>query len=221
MAAIIIRRCEWAGYSVQNSRVHALTDDQMFRTVLLIVLIVTLPIGVYHRFRSQATREPLDRMQEGLFILIAVRLSGLVVWLGVAAFLIDPASMAWSSLSLPLWLRWTGVGIGVLAAALMFWTMRRLGKNLTDTVVTRREHTLVTQGPYRWVRHPFYDSAAMFVIGIALLAANCFILATGAFAIGVLVLRTRIEEEKLLARFGDPYRAYMARTGRFLPKLGA
>ena len=61
----------------------------------------------------------------------------------------------------------------------------------------------------------------MFVTGIALLAANWFILATGAFAIGVLVLRTRIEEEKLLARFGDPYRAYLARTGRFLPKLGA
>jgi protein-S-isoprenylcysteine O-methyltransferase Ste14 len=196
-------------------------DDQMFRTALLVILIVAFPIGIYHRVRSQATREPLDRRQEGLFILIAVRLSGLVVWLGVAAFLINPASMAWSSVSLPLWFRWTGVGIGVLAAALMLWTMRRLGKNLTDTVVTRREHTLVTQGPYRWVRHPFYDSAAMFVTGIALLAANWFILATGAFAIGVLVLRTRIEEEKLLARFGDPYRAYVARTGRFLPKLSA
>ena len=120
----------------------------MFRTALLIVLIVAFPIGIYHRVRSQATREPLDRMQEGLFILIAMRLSGLVLWLGVVAFLINPASMAWSSLSLPLWLRWTGVGIGILAAALMLWTMRRLGKNLTDTVVTRREHTLVTQGPY-------------------------------------------------------------------------
>ena len=197
------------------------SDDQSFRTALLIIVIVTFPIGLYHRFRSQATHEPLDRMQEGLFLLIAVRLSGVVVWLGVVAFLIDPAWMAWSSLSLPLWLRWIGVGFGVLAAALMLWTMRRLGKNLTDTVVTRREHTLVTRGPYRWVRHPFYDSAAMWVTGIGMLAANWFILATGVFAIGVLVVRTRIEEEKLLARFGDPYRAYVARTGRFLPKLGA
>ena len=198
-----------------------MSDDQIFRTALLIIMSVALPIGIYHRVRSQATREPLDRMQEGLFILIAVRLSGLVVWLGVVSFLIKPASMAWSSLPLPLGLRWTGVGVCALAAVLMLWTMHRLGKNLTDTVVTRREHTLVTQGPYRWVRHPFYDCAAMFVTGIALLAANWFILATGAFAIGVLVNRTRIEEEKLLARFGDPYRAYLARTGRFLPKLGA
>jgi protein-S-isoprenylcysteine O-methyltransferase Ste14 len=198
-----------------------LSDDQVFRTALLIIVIGAFPIGLYHRVRSQATREPLDRMQEGLFILIAVRLSGLVIWLGVVSFLIKPASMAWASLSLPLGLRWMGVGVCALAAALMLWTMRRLGKNLTDTVVTRREHTLVTLGPYRWVRHPFYDSAAMFVGGIALLAANWFILATGALAIGVLVVRTRIEEEKLLARFGDPYRAYVARTGRFLPKLDA
>jgi protein-S-isoprenylcysteine O-methyltransferase Ste14 len=196
-------------------------DDQTFRTALMIILAVVFPVGLYHRFQSQATREPLDRRQEGLFILIAVRLSGLVVWLGVVAFLIDPASMAWSSLSLPPWLRWIGVGVCVLGAALMLWTMRRLGKNLTDTVVTRREHTLVTRGPYRWVRHPFYDAAAILVTGIAMLAANWFILATGVFAIGVLVVRTRIEEEKLLARFGDPYRAYVARTGRFLPKLGA
>lgn len=198
-----------------------MNDDQIFRTALLIVVSVAFPVGLYHRVRSQATREPLDRMQEGLFILIAVRLSGLVLWLGAVSFLINPASMAWSSLPLPLEIRWMGVGVCVLGAALMLWTMRRLGKNLTDTVVTRREHTLVTLGPYRWVRHPFYDSAAMFVAGIALLAANWFILATGALAIGVIVVRTRIEEEKLLARFGDPYRAYVARTGRFLPKFGA
>jgi protein-S-isoprenylcysteine O-methyltransferase Ste14 len=182
---------------------------------------VVFPIGLYHRFQSQATREPLDRRQEGLFILIALRLSGLVLWLGVAAFLIDPASIAWSSFPLPLWLRWVGVGICVLGGALMLWTMRRLGKNLTDTVVTRRVHTLVTHGPYRWVRHPFYDSAALFVAGIAILAANWFLLAAGVVTIGLLVLRTRIEEEKLLARFGDPYRAYVARTGRFLPKFDA
>lgn len=198
-----------------------MSDEYSLRMALIAIALVVFPIGLYHRFQSQATGEPLDRRQEGLFILIALRLSGLVLWLGVAAFLIDPASMAWSSFRLPLWLRWTGVGICVLGASLMLWTMRRLGKNLTDTVVTRRVHTLVTHGPYRWVRHPFYDSAALFVAGIAILAANWFLLATGVVTIGLLVVRTRIEEEKLLARFGDPYRAYVARTGRFLPKFGA
>ncbi len=42
---------------------------------------------------------------------------------------------------------------------------------------------------------------------------------TGGIALGLLVLRTRIEEEKLIERFGEDYKEYMKRTGRFLPRL--
>lgn len=56
-----------------------------------------------------------------------------------------------------------------MAGGLSIWTLRCLGKNLTDTVVTRREHTLMKDGPFHWVRHPFYDSVALFVLGVSLL----------------------------------------------------
>ena len=49
-----------------------------------------------------------------------------------------------------------------VTAVLLIWTLRSLGPNLTDTVVTRQAHTLVTRGPYRWVRHPFYGCMALF-----------------------------------------------------------
>ncbi len=196
-----------------------MTDDHALRTALLAIVLVVFPIGIYHRIRSQATGEPLDRRQEGLFILATLRPLGIVLWVGVIAYMVDPAWMAWSSMPLPAWLRWTGVVVCAAAGGLLLWTFRRLGKNLTDTVVTRREHTLVTSGPYRFVRHPFYDSAASFVLGTSLVAANWFLLVTGALFVGVLITRTRIEEEKLLARFGDGYRAYMERTGRFVPRI--
>lgn len=41
----------------------------------------------------------------------------------------------------------------------MTWTFIVLGPNLTDTVVTRKVHGLVTTGPSRWVRHPFHVAA--------------------------------------------------------------
>jgi protein-S-isoprenylcysteine O-methyltransferase Ste14 len=97
------------------------------------------------------------------------------------------------------------------------WTLLSLGKNLTDTVVTRKAHTLVTVGPYRWVRHPFYDAVALSLLANSLTAANWFLLATGALLVALIVVRTRTEEQLLLARFGDAYRAYMERTARFLP----
>jgi protein-S-isoprenylcysteine O-methyltransferase Ste14 len=194
-------------------------EDQTFRLALLAIVLLELPIAVYHRLRSHATREPLDRRQEGWFILLTLRPLGLAMWVGVIAFLIDPSSMAWSSVPLPAWLRWVGVGICSTGAGLLTWTLGRLGKNLTDTVVTRREHTLVTRGPYRFVRHPFYDAAALFVLGISLVAANWFFLVVGCAGVGLLVLRTRTEEANLLARFGAPYQDYLDRTGRFLPKI--
>ena len=141
-----------------------------------------------------------------------------MLWLGVITYMVNPAWMAWSSVPLPAWLRWTGVGVSAIAAGLLTWTLRSLGTNLTDTVVTRRVHTLVTRGPYRWVRHPFYDSMALLILANSLIAANWFLFLTGSLVVLLIVVRTRTEEAKLLARFGDAYRAYMMRTGRFVPR---
>ena len=93
-------------------------------------------------------------------------------------------------------------------------------ENLTDTVVTRKQHTLVSHGPYRWVRHPLYSSAALIVVALSLVAANWFFFVAGMALLCLLVVRTRTEEANLVARFGDSYRQYMKRTGRFVPKLG-
>ena len=138
---------------------------------------------------------------------------------GMIAYFINPATMAWAALPLPVWMRWAGVGLATLAGMLSVWTLRTLGRNLTDTVVTRKEHTLVTTGPYRWVRHPFYSAAALFTLASTLVTANWFFLAVGGLIFLLLAIRTRKEEANLLARFGSDYQNYMQRTGRFVPRL--
>lgn len=196
-----------------------MSDDQTFRVVLAVGMLIFLPIGIYHRLRSQASREKLDRRQEGLFILLTLRPLGLLTMAGLVAFIVNPAAMAWSSVPLPAWARWVGAGVGVAAGFLLTWTLRNLGKNLTDTVVTRSEHTLVTTGPYAWIRHPFYTAFALATVANALVAANWFILVTGVAVFALLAIRLRTEEANLIARFGDTYRAYATRTGRFVPRL--
>ena len=197
-----------------------MTDEATFRLIAIISLAVTLPIGLYHRIRSQATREKLARRQEGIFIMIGLRLCGLLGWIALAAYLINPSWMAWSSVASPNWLRWIGAFLALFVVPpLLFWTFRSLGKNLTDTVVTRREHTLVTHGPYRWVRHPFYDVVFLWILSMSLLISNWLMALLGVSAFAMMVVRTRIEEEKLIEIFEDEYRAYISRTGKFLPHL--
>ena len=137
-------------------------NDSIFRLILLAGFVIFMPIGIFHRLKAR-TGEKLDRRQEGLFILVTLRLVGLAGVAGLIAYFINPACMAWAGVPLPVWLRWTGVGLALIAGLLLVWMFRTLGRNLTDTVVTRKEHSLVTTGPYRWVRHPFYTSAALAV----------------------------------------------------------
>ena len=198
-----------------------MADDQTFRLILALGMTAVLPVGIYHRVRSQASREKLDRRQEGLFILLTLRPIGLAGMCGLLAFVVSPAQMAWSSVPLPVWLRWAGVGVGIGAGALLIWTFQNLGTNITDTVVTRRQHTLVTTGPYQFVRHPFYVASALAFTANALATANWFIALMGGLAMALLVLRTTIEEAHLVNRFGDDYARYMKQTGRFFPRSGS
>jgi len=196
-----------------------MSNDLALRVVLIVDLLLLFSLLAYHRIKAY-TNEKLDRRQEGLFILATLRPMALVFFVGAVTYLVNPARMTWSSVPLPLWLRWSGTtGVFALCWGLLFWTLRGLGTNLTDTVVTRHEHTLVTSGPYRWVRHPFYDAVALLLLAIVLTAANWFLLLTGGLFFVLIAIRSRTEDAKLLARFGEPYRVYWSRTGRFLPKI--
>lgn len=196
-----------------------MTDDDLFRVILLVLTAAFMPIGFYHRLRAH-TGEKLDRWQEGLLILFGLRLTGLVVFVAGVTWMIDPDLMRWSALPLPPWLRWVGVVLFACGGTLFVWSMHNLGPNLTDTVVTRIKHTLVTTGPYNYIRHPFYTSAIIGFIGVSLAMANWFILLAGAVGMSFLIARIPIEEQKLIARFGDDYRAYTATHGRFFPRIG-
>src|SRR5687768_10092796 len=123
-----------------------MTDD-IARTILLVHCAVVAPLGIYFRLRS-VTDEKLDRRQEGWPILVGLRALGAAFAAGVLIFLVNPDWMAWASMDLPSWARWTGVGSGILSAVLLLWAFHSLGHNLTDTVVTRRNATLVKHGPY-------------------------------------------------------------------------
>ena len=191
--------------------------EDSFRIALGVILVLTVGPVIPFRLRAR-TGERFDRREEGLALAVALRLGGLALWIGTLAYLINPDRMAWAALPLPVWLRWLGVVTGVLCTGMMVWTLRALGKNLTDTVTTRREATLVTHGPYRYVRHPFYSSAGLMMLSVTLLTASAYIGAASLWVLGLLAVRMPIEERKLAERFGEPYRQYREATGAFVPK---
>lgn len=192
--------------------------DEVFRGILLAGFVVLLPIGLYHRLRSGRSGERLDRRAEGTFILWTLRPVALSGMVGLIAWVARPSSMAWAAMPLPVPVRWVGVGLGLTAGALLVWTFRTLGPNLTDTVVTRAEHSLVTSGPYRWVRHPLYLATLLAALANGLVTANGWVLGCGLAAFALLMIRSRTEERFLRERFGDAYERWRRDTGSVFPK---
>jgi protein-S-isoprenylcysteine O-methyltransferase Ste14 len=79
------------------------------------------------------------------------------------------------------------------------------------------KHHLVTTGPYACVRHPLYTAMFGWSVALALLTANWLFAELAGLIMAGLVWRVSKEELMMLEAFGDDYRDYMRRTGRFLP----
>jgi len=195
-------------------------NENVFRILGAIILVAGVGMSVYFRRKADRdTGEKVSTKDEAKPIYLALRLGGLVIWFSLIAYFINPAWMSWSTVAVPAWLRWFGVGLGVVCLGLIYWVFSSLGTGITPTVATRREHRMVTTGPYRWVRHPFYTVTTTFFLALAMLAGNWFIAVLTVLAFILLAIRTSNEEAHLIAKFGDQYRQYMSRTGRFLPRL--
>lgn len=195
-------------------------NETIFRILSAIILFSGTGISIYSRLKADRdSGERLSRSADGTPMMLVIRIFGLVLWLTPLVYLVNPAWMIWSKLGVPEWARWLGVGIGFLCVAGIYWLFSSIGTGITPVSATRKEHKLSTHGIYRWIRHPLYTVGSSFYISFGLMADNWFIIFMGALTFIVMAIRTPKEEANLIAKFGDEYREYMKRTGKFLPKF--
>lgn len=195
--------------------------ENIFRILAAVILFSAMSISIY--FRRKADRdsgEKLSRKADGNVMMTAIRLGGLVLWLSPIVYLINPAWMGWSKFGLPDWMRWLGVGTGLLCVMGVYWLFSSIGTGITPVSATRKEHKLVTNGIYRYIRHPLYTVGSALFISFGLMADTWFIAVLGMLTFILMAIRTPKEEANLIEKFGDEYREYMKRTGRFFPKFG-
>ena len=190
-----------------------MASETIFRAILLIGCITVLPLALRCRLRAR-TGENLDRRAEGWLILLTLRPLGAATMIGLLSYLINPRWMAWSSMPVPEWLRWLGAAIGGGAGVLLITAMHHLGPNLTDTVVTRNQHTLVTGGPYRYVRHPIYVGWLVLIWATPTMTVShlLFALATTAYILSAIPM-----EEKDLETLLPEYEDYKKTTPALIP----
>jgi protein-S-isoprenylcysteine O-methyltransferase Ste14 len=120
----------------------------------------------------------------------------------------------------PTWASWLGAAAFVGGCLLLWRSHVDLGRNWSPRVEVRADQALITTGAYRHIRHPMYAAHWLWTIGQALLIMNWLGGAAAAVVfLPLYLLRAPREERAMLARFGERYRDYMARTGRLVPRL--
>ena len=194
--------------------------ETTFRILAALIFFTGVGISTYYRRKADRdSGERLSRQADGTPMMNVIRIGGLLLWLSPMVYLLNPAWMVWSKLGLPEPARWFGVALGLTCVPLIYWLFSSIGSGITPVSATRKAHTLVTHGIYRWVRHPLYTIGSSLIASFGLMADNWFIIALALLAFLAMAIRTPKEEANLVAKFGDEYSEYMKRTGRFLPKL--
>lgn len=116
-------------------------------------------------------------------------------------------------------LAWTGIALFAVGLMINVWAMWALRGLYTIRLGVQESHRLITEGPYRIVRHPGYFGFALALPGIGLALASLAIFVFVPFLLGWLVFRIRDEEVMLVTEFGEAYRTYQRRTKLLIPLL--
>ena len=196
-------------------------ETETIFTILLPILIVAFAAhrGYYVKTHSKPEDATIKKREEGVVSKVAGVL-GILGFISMIAYVINPNWLAFGDLTFPIWLRWAGVGIAVLGFALLQWAQMTLANSWSDTPRMMKEQTLITSGPYRTIRHPIYTAFLLILGSTLFISSNWLIgLCWGGMTILETISRIGFEEALMVEYFGDQYRDYMKKTGRLLTKI--
>lgn len=158
------------------------------------------------------TAKPKDK-GTGAQIIWSVYLTQLAAILE-ATYLRYPHSVQWDLTAS------IAIGAAVLGLALRTWAVLTLGSLFTMHIDIQKDHSIVTKGPFRIVRHPSYLGAFIMYVATIIFLHAWFSLIVAALVLPFAFLRRiHYEEELLEGFFWEEYEAYRRRVKRFLPGI--
>jgi len=117
------------------------------------------------------------------------------------------------------WLRWSGIVLTCMGAAVAIWARLNLGENWSARVIVKQGHQLISSGPYAYVRHPIYSGFLLAVVGTAIEIGEWRGLGAIVLVAVTQSLKAQREEKFMLSEFGERYAQYQKQTGFLVPKL--
>jgi protein-S-isoprenylcysteine O-methyltransferase len=162
----------------------------------------------YRAFEGSRTPEDHGTAAQILWTVYLTQAAALVelAWRGQRAIPLDLTS-------------WGALSVMVAGLTLRAWAVALLGPWFTWNVTIQPGRRLVSRGPYRLMRHPGYTGALMTFVASCVLLRSWATAALAAVALALAFMRRIRYEEALLLETLAGYEAYLARTGKLLPRI--
>ena len=193
-----------------------LKDLNTFEVIYLAGFVVGSVIRKVYTAKSRGIKTTKNYSSVPDIILVSAAGVGMVVPL---LYLFTPW-LDFANYKLPVWCGCIGTVVFAGAIFMLWRTHADLGLNWTARLRITCQHSLVTSGVYRRIRHPMYTAHLLWAIAQGLLLSNW--LAGWAFlilSVPLYLVRIPKEEQMMLEHFGEEYRAYKSRTGRLIPRM--
>ena len=180
-----------------------------------IVSLIWMAIGAFYLVNAFRTKRTVRRQSIGSRgIQMALNLLGFVflfsplIRVGILRLHVFPPSPTVSAL---------GLLLTLAGCALAIWARVTLGRNWSASVTVKEEHTLMTRGPYAFVRHPIYSGLLLAVLGAAIVFGDAASFLAFLFIFTGFRLKSRTEESFMQQEFGQQYTAYKQRVKALIP----
>ena len=193
--------------------------DSFFRNAFFTLFTFLLLIRSYYKIKARVFQFKSIVRSEGIPLFVLRSIPGVFLLIALFFYIFQRNKGAFLELELPIWLRITGIVLGIFSLILLVWSHHSLGKNFATSVMIRKNHFLVKRGPYLVIRPPMYMAYHVLFLSAFFITGNWGIGLSGLCVVIFLVtLRLIKEESNLIRHFGKEYKEYMERVGKFIPK---
>ncbi|MEE8359753.1 MAG: protein-S-isoprenylcysteine O-methyltransferase [Candidatus Omnitrophota bacterium] len=192
-------------------------DETTYKVIFIVYTLLLGFLRLLQHLKYRKEKTPLFKVSKSEYVTFVLAFLGMLI---IPLIHISTGWLEMFRMNLPDWARLSGPVIGVFGLILLWWVHQTLGSHWAPIPEIEKDHELLMDGPYKYIRHPMYSAFYVFTLGAWLTLSNWLVGIAGFVAWTIFCrVRITIEEEMMLKEFGSEYQDYMKRAGSLLPKL--